>query len=174
MSRQGWKYLLLLFCLKVSSIKGEVIANRKIDNHIFGLWKVSCEDDEMLEQIRCVLFCRPTIETLLVINPYHHKPLLLLSGDSYIPGDFFLRVDNQDLVVSKGLRDERYKIINFAEKDIITLLQQLQHGNNLYLRFRLKDMALAEGFREVTSKLPLKEFQKALLYYQQQLDKYKK
>ena len=42
----------------------------------------------------------------------------------------------------------------------------------MYLRFTIKDNTSVNGFREITAKLSLTEFQKALIYFNKQINKY--
>jgi hypothetical protein len=48
----------------------------------------------------------------------------------------------------------------------------MKGGNSFYMRFAIGDSSLPEGFREITIKFSLGEFQKAFTYYTEQLNKY--
>jgi hypothetical protein len=45
-------------------------------------------------------------------------------------------------------------------------------GENFFIRFTIKDKMSATGFREITSKIALADFQKAFVFFLNQRNKY--
>jgi hypothetical protein len=150
----------------------DVIANKKVTNKDFGVWNVSCEEDEMFGSIRCVLFVEITEKTVIFVNPYNKIPVLMISKDSYPGRNIFIKVDNNKLIVSKPTVDGRYGIISFGDRDTRNMLDQVKSGSNFYIRFAMRKSTFPEGFKEITVKFSLSEFQRAFTYYVEQVNKY--
>ncbi|MDR2777988.1 MAG: hypothetical protein LBB13_00570 [Rickettsiales bacterium] len=163
---------LFVLTIAMAGARGEVIANKKIVDKKFNVWNVSCEEDEMLGNVRCVMFVEVTVKTIVFVNPYNSQKILLVSKDGYSGRSFFVKVDNNVLITSKPLLDGKDGIVNFDERDIENLFRQISEGNNFYMRFSVGDDVSPDGFREVTIKFSLAEFQKAFTYYTEQLNKY--
>lgn len=163
---------LILLIINFSS-KAEIIENRKIINKSFDVWNVSCEDDEMLNYVRCRLFAEITEKTTFFVNPQsNNNKILIVSEDGYYDRRFFIKIDDNGLITSNDFTVNKYNIVNFSPKDIKNMYNQLQKGITMYLRFTIKDNTSVNGFREITAKLSLTEFQKALIYFNKQVNKY--
>jgi hypothetical protein len=150
----------------------DVIANRKVVNRDFGIWNVSCEEDEMFENIRCIMFVEITEKTIVFVNPYNKIPVLIVSRDSYPNRNIFVKVDNNKLLVSGSTADEKYGIVSFSDRDAMAMFNQISSGNNFYMRFAMRKSSFPEGFKEITVKFPLSEFKRAFTYYEEQVSKY--
>ncbi|MDR2077498.1 MAG: hypothetical protein LBP39_00865, partial [Rickettsiales bacterium] len=129
------KYLSIFIILGGAAAWGEVIANKKIVDKKFNVWNVSCEEDEMLGKIRCIMFVEITNKTTILVNPHNNHKILLISKDGYSGKNFSMKVDNGKLIVSKPLSDEKYGIVNFSDEDLKNLFEQIKSGSNLYMRF---------------------------------------
>ncbi|MBO4956245.1 MAG: hypothetical protein J6C50_00175 [Rickettsiales bacterium] len=167
------KILTIFLVFFIQQAKAEIIENEKIFNKTFDIWNISCEDDEMLNDIRCRLFVEITAHTTLFINPQSNEnKILLISNDGYYDRKFFIKIDNNKLIESQIFANNKYGIVNFSQNDINTIYSQLMKGQNFYIRFTIKDNSSANGFKEITAKFPLAEFQKALVYFNKQINKY--
>lgn len=165
--------IIISFCF-TQNLLAEVIDNKKITNKEFDIWRVSCEEDEMLENIRCKLFVEITDGTTFFVNPNGENEILIVSKDAYFGKNVFLKVDNGKLIESKPISDLKYGIINFEKNDITKIYKQIQNGQYIYIRFSIKDNSSIDGNREITIKFSLSEFQKAFAYYNKQINKYNK
>ena len=88
-------YIFIFLILFIHQAKAEIIENKKVFNKNFDIWNISCEDDEMLNDIRCRLFVEITEKTTLFINPQSNEnKILLVSNDGYYGNKFFVKVDN--------------------------------------------------------------------------------
>ena len=153
--------------------RAEIIENRKIVNKNFGIWNVSCEDDEMLNYIRCRLFAEITEKTTLFVNPQsNNNKILIVSEDGYYDRRFFIKIDGNGLITSNNFAINKYNLVSFNQKDINKIYDQIQNSMNMYLRFTIKDNTSVNGFREITAKVSLVEFQRALAYFNKQINKY--
>ena len=167
------KYIFIFFILFIHQTKAEIIENKKIINKNFDIWNVSCEDDEMLNDIRCRLFVEITEKTTLFINPQSNEnKILLVSNDGYYDKKFYVKVDNNKLIESQVFNTSKYNIVNFTQANINSIYSQLQKGQYFYIRFTIKDNSSVNGFKEITAKFPLAEFQRALVYFNKQVNKY--
>lgn len=164
-------FFFLILCNNVFS--AEIIENKKIYNKTFDVWNISCEDDEMLSEIQCRLFVEITANTTLFINPMSNdNKILLVSKDGYYERRFFIKIDNNKLFESKQYTNNKYSIVSFDQSSINSIYSQLKNGQHFYLRFTIKDNSSVNGFKEITAKFPLAEFQKALVYFNKQVNKY--
>lgn len=166
-------YTVLFLTLWCTSINAEIIENREIINKKFDIWTVSCEDDEMLNYIRCRLFVEITDGTTLFVNPQStQNPILLVSNDAYFDRRFFIKIDNNKLITSNDFINNKYGIASFNSADLKTIYNQINTGNFIYIRFTIRDNSSVNGFKEITAKISLAEFQKALIYFNKQVNKY--
>lgn len=152
--------------------KAEVIDNKKITNMDFYVFRVSCREDEMFKNIECLVFMEITKETIILLNPHGEYAILMISKDAFPGKMVFMRVDNGRLIKSKPMSDIKYGIVEFEKSDIARLYRQMNGGQYLYIRYFIKDRTRAEGYREITLKVPLGGFSKALEYYNRQITKY--
>lgn len=150
----------------------EIIDNKKITNEDFDVWRVSCEEDEMLSRIKCRLFVEITEGTTFFVIPDGNNKILLISKDGYYDRSVFIKVDNNRLVESKSFSDLKYGIVDFSKSDVDVVYRQMQTGKFVYIRFYIKDRASIDGFKEITVKFSLDEFKDALEYYDKQINKY--
>ena len=162
----------ILLIINFSS-HAEIIENRKIITKSFDVWNVSCEDDEMLNYVRCRLFAEITEKTTFFVNPQsNNNKILIVSEDGYYDRRFFVKIDSNGLITSNNFVVNKYNMVNFNQKDINNIYNQLQNSMNMYLRFTIKDNTSVNGFKEITAKVSLVEFQKALAYFNKQINKY--
>lgn len=166
-------YFLFFIVFNINYTKAEIIENKKIINKSFDIWHVSCEDDEMLNSIRCRLFVEITAGTVLFINPYSNEnPILLVSEDAYYDRKIFVKIDNNKIITSQPALNNKYSMIVFSQNDLKTIYNQIRTGKIFYIRFTIKDTTSPNGFKEITAKFSLAEFQKALVYHNNQINKY--
>ena len=163
----------LFFLINNGKLKAEIIENKKIFNKAFDVWNVSCEEDEMLNEIGCRLFVEVTGGTIFFVNPLSNEnPVLISSKDSYFDRRMYVKIDTNKLMISQPMANNKYNIVNFSQAELKTIANQIKGGKNLYLRFTIKDTTSPNGFKEITAKISLAEFQKALDYHNKQINKY--
>lgn len=150
----------------------EVIDSKKIINKDFDVWRVSCEEDEMLSSIRCRLFVEITNDTTFFVTPNGNNKILIISKDGYYDKSVFIKIDNNELLASKPLSDLKYGAVEFNKADPESIFKQMLTGRFVYLRFYIKDKVSINGYKEMTVKFSLNEFKNALDYYNKQIKKY--
>lgn len=166
-------FLALIILLNLDSAKAEIIENKKVLNKSFDVWNVSCEDDEMLNDINCRLFVEITGGTVFFVNPLSiENPVLVSSEDSFFNKKMYIKIDGNRLISSLPITGNRYSIVNFNQSDLKLISNQIKTGKYLYIRFTIKDITSPNGFKEITAKISLAEFQKALTYHNSQINKY--
>jgi hypothetical protein len=166
-------FLIILVVAFWSNATAEIIENRKIINRSYDVWRVSCEDDEMLSEISCRLFVEITQGTTFFVNPLSNEnPILLVSEDAYYDRNVFVKIDNNKIITSQAAINNKYNIINFNLNDAKALYNQIKAGKEFFIRFTIKDTSSLNGYKEITAKFSLAEFQKALIYYNNQVNKY--
>ena len=167
-------YTFCLILLNLSNFSfGEIIDNRKLENKKFDVWSVSCEDDEMLSEIRCRLFVEITNGTTIFVNPYSKgNKLLFVSHDSHYGTKAYVKVDENQLVSSEIFSQNKYNFIKFSQNIIDDLYNKLQTGKVFYMRFTIRDTLSPNGFKEITVKISLDKFINALSYFVKQRGKY--
>lgn len=163
---------LYLFIFFNSHIYAEIIDNKKITNKDFDVWRVSCEEDEMLGKIRCKLFVEMSNNTTFFVSPKGVNKILVVSKNIYYDKGIFLKVDNHSLIESKPFSDVKYGVVEFNKSDIELIFKQMQTGKYVYIRYYIKDKSSVDGFREITLKFSLNDFKEALDYYNKQINKY--
>ena len=155
------KILTIFLVFFIQQAKAEIIENEKIFNKTFDIWNISCEDDEMLNDIRCRLFVEITAHTTLFINPQSNEnKILLISNDGYYDRKFFIKIDNNKLIESQIFANNKYGIVNFSQNDINTIYSQLMKGQNFYIR--LKIIRLLMGLKKLLQNFLWQNFKRHL------------
>lgn len=127
----------------------------------------------MLNEIDCRLFVEVTGGTTLFVNPLSNEnPVLISSKDAYYEKRMYVKVDANRLIASQPININKYGLINFTQSEMKALQNQIKNGSNLYIRFTIKDLTSPNGYREITAKISLAEFPKALVYHNNQMNKY--
>jgi hypothetical protein len=169
------KLVLVVLFFSVFAPKGwsEVIDNKKVTGKRFDVWNVSCEDDEMLSRIKCRMFVEITSGTTVFINPNSTtNKVLFVSTDAYVDTKAYVRVDGERLYESEPIMQNKYNIIKFQTAVIKELYDAMRTGEYFFMRFTIKDAMSATGYKEITVKIPLAEFQKAFVFFLNQRNKY--
>ena len=170
------KILILFFvCFLCFSykVKAEIIANENIITKKFDIWTVSCKDDEMFSSINCRMFVQVTDGTTIFVNPNsNYNRLLIVSNDAFPNTKAYIKVDNSQLVSSESFIQSKYNFVKFTVKQLDFIYNKMRLGKNLYIRFTVKDKLSANGYKEITAKVSLAEFQKAFVFFLNQRNKY--
>jgi hypothetical protein len=151
----------------------EIIDNEKIIQKKFDIWAVSCEDDEMFYKIRCRMFVEVTNGTTIFVNPNSiSNKLLFVSTDAYPDTKAYVKVDNGKLYESDVIAQNKYNFIRFQTPSIKELYELMRTGEYFFIRFTIKDILSTNGYKEITAKISLAEFQKAFVFFLNQRNKY--
>jgi hypothetical protein len=152
--------------------KAEVIDSQKIVNKEFGPWIVSCKEDVMLGKSNCKLFAEVVEGTTLFVNPNNNdNKIILISKDIMEGSRVIFRIDRNDLIGSGIVESNAYNIINIGTDRKREIFEQLKVGNVFYVRFSVKDDSNNTGSRQVTARLDLADFVKALDHYNTMMTK---
>jgi hypothetical protein len=142
-------------------------------NKKFGVWNVSCEDDEMFYGIKCRMFVEITSGTTMFVNPNSvNNKVLFVSTDAYFDTKAYVKVDNGKLYESDIIVQNKYNFIKFSAQSIKDLYDSVRTGEYFFIRFTVKDRISAAGYKEITAKISLAEFQKAFVFLLNQRNKY--
>jgi hypothetical protein len=153
--------------------KAEIIDNERVINKKFDVWNVSCEDDEMFYKIRCRMFVEITSGTTMFINPNSvSDKVLFVSKDAYLETKSYVKVDNGKLYDSDLVTQNKYNFIKFPAQSVKELYDGMRTGEYFFIRFTVKDNISATGYKEITAKISLAEFQKAFVFFLNQRNKY--
>jgi len=157
------KFLTTIFLLAISlNARAEIIDIRN-EEKTFGDWKVFCEVDEMMAVSHCKIAAKfyDNASSITV------QPLLKSANQFFViipqikVGSFVkLRVDQNDLLLSKNVSDKDFGMIPLSEQQKAALFNQMKTGEFLFMRFDPR-----ESEKEVTVKLDLKDFRGALAYF---------
>ncbi len=135
----------------------------------FGEWKVFCEIDAMMDLAHCkiaskfyqntaVISIEPTIKFL--------NQLFIAIPQIRIGSFLKIRVDQNDLILSKNLSAKDFGLIPIDEAQKNLLYNQMKTGDFLFFRFSVRDSE-----KEITAKINLKDFRSALNYYSNRVSK---
>ena len=129
----------------------------------FGDWKVFCEVDAMMSIAHCKVaskFYENTAAISIEPTSKFFSQLFVIIPQAKV-GDFVkIRVDQNDLILSKNISAKDFGLIPLDDLQKQTLFSQMKAGDFLYLRFSVRG---AE--KEITAKISLKDFRSALNYY---------
>lgn len=147
---------------------GEIIDVQN-EEKTFGDWKVFCEIDAMMDIAHCKVGSK-FYENTAVISI---EPTVKFLGQLFViipqvqVGSFVkLRVDQNDLILSKTIGVKDFGLIPLDDTQKQTLYHQMKNGDFLFLRFSVRGSE-----KEVTAKISLKDFRSALSYYNSRVSK---
>lgn len=164
MKKNLFPFFLAVFFLLTSfnQVNAEIIDIQN-EEKTFGDWKVFCETDVMMDISHCkiaskfydntsVITIEPTIKFL--------SQLFVVIPQIKIGSFLKIRVDRNDLILSKNLGPRDFGLIPLSEEQKNMLYSQMKTGDFLYLRFSVRD-----SDKEITAKINLKDFRSALTYH---------
>jgi hypothetical protein len=129
----------------------------------FGDWKVFCEVDAMMSLAHCKVaskFYEKTAAISIEPTTKFFSQLFIIIPQAKIGSFVKIRVDQNDLVLSKNIETKDFGLIPLDEIQKQNLFSQMKTGDFLYLRFSVR-----ASEKEVTAKINLKDFRAALNYY---------
>lgn len=169
------KFIFILFIFFIKIINSEIIDNKKITTKKFDNWIVSCENDEMFNKIKCQMFVEITDGTTIFVNPNSKEnKLLFISKDIYPDTNIYIKIDDNKLYESEITTQNKYNFIKFKQEYLNEMYTQIRTGKILFVRITIRDKLDSNGFKEITVKIPLAEFQKAFVFLLEQRNKYDK
>ena len=142
--------------------QAEIIELRN-EEKTFGDWKVYCEIDDMMSSAHCKIASRF----------YDNSSVISLQPTNHFANEFFIiipkikigsfakiRIDKNDLILSQNATQREFGLVPISSQQKNTLYSQMKNGEYLFLRFNVNNSE-----KEITVKLNLKDFNKALEYY---------
>jgi invasion protein IalB len=129
----------------------------------FGDWKVFCEIDAMMDLAHCKVASKFYDNTsVITIEPTlkYLSQLYLVIPQIQIATFVKIRVDRNDLILSRTLVAKDFGLIPLDDEQKNTLYRQMKNGDFLYLRFSVRG-----SDKDITVKISLKDFRNALTYY---------
>jgi hypothetical protein len=112
---------------------------------------------------------------MLFVNPNStNNKVMFISSDAFYDTKAYVRVDNGKIHESDIIVQNKYNFIKFQFSAIKEIYDSMRIGEQFFIRFTIKDKMSATGFREITSKISLGDFQKAFTFFLNQRNKYDK
>lgn len=162
-------YFAILFCFISPSLYGEIIDNIVVEEKKFGDWTVLCEEDVMLENASCKIFTTFYNDTSSVYIQPNNKvanQVVIMIPSALETTNVKIKIDKNFLITSDIIeKRSEYGVIPFSPAKQKMMLMQLKNGQNMYIRFTVRDLKVVGGMKEITAKISLAEFSKLLVYY---------
>lgn len=139
------------------------------EEKIFGDWKVFCEIDVMMNLAHCKVaakFYENTAAISIEPTSKFFSQLFVIIPQTKVGTFVKIRVDKNDLILSKTISTKDFGLIPLDDSQKQTLFTQMKAGDFLYLRFNLRD-----SDKEITAKINLRDFRNALTYYNSRISK---
>lgn len=151
-----------LFASMPSPAKAEMI---EIEKNVekFGDWKVYCETDIMMDVSHCKIaskfFDDSSVITLEPTAKFFNQIFIVIPqarNGSFVK----IRIDQNDLILSDNIKAKNFGLVRLDDTKKNYLYSQMKEGDFLFFRFKVRS-----SDKEVTTKMNLKNFRKALDYY---------
>ena len=142
--------------------QAEIIELRN-EEKTFGDWKVYCEIDDMMSSAHCKIASRfYDNSSVISLQPTNHfaNEFFIIIPKIKIDSFAKIRVDKNDLILSQNASQKEFGLVPISSQQKNTLYSQMKNGEYLFLRFNVNNSE-----KEITAKLNLKDFTKALEYY---------
>jgi len=142
--------------------RAEIIENRNEETN-FGDWKLYCEIDDMMSLSHCKIaskFYDNSSVISLQPTPKFANEFFIIIPKIKIGSFAKIRVDQNDLVLSGNVSKQDFGMLPIEQTQKNILFNQMKKGDNLFLRFNV-----ADSEKEITIRLKLNDFNKALNQY---------
>jgi hypothetical protein len=162
-------FLSVIFELAILNFAQAEIIDIQSEEKNFGDWKVFCENDAMMDLSHCKLaskFFENSAVITIEPNAKFLTQLFVVIPQVEIGSFVKIRVDKNDLILSKTINSKDFGLIPLVEEQKIALYRQIKTGDFLFFRFSVRGSE-----KEVTAKINLKDFRSALGYYNAKISK---
>ncbi len=162
-------FLSATFQLAILNFAKAEIIDIQNEEKIFGDWKVFCESDVMMDISHCKLaskFYENTAVITIEPNAKSLTQLFIVIPQVEIGSFVKIRIDKNDLILSKTINSKDFGLIPLNEEQKNTLYRQIKSGDFLFFRFSVRGSE-----KEITTKINLKDFRNALSYYNSKISK---
>jgi hypothetical protein len=162
--------LLGLVSFNSTEVKAEVIDNVIKEIKKFDDWRVMCDNDVMLEEIRCKIAARFYNNTSSIYvqpkNKYANQIVIIIPPAVPVT-KVKIKVGKNDVVESQEIRKDDFGVVPMESKTRKMLLKQMKTEKEyLYIRFTVKDEVNPEGVKEITERISMRKFNEMLLYHE--------
>ena len=155
-------FLAAIFALISFAAQAETIDIQN-EEKTFGDWKVFCEIDQMMDLAHCKIAAK-FFDNSSVINiepaAKSLNQFFIIIPQIKLGGFVQIRVDKNDLILSKNASAKDFGMINLSDEQKLSLFHQMKNGDFLFLRFGSKTQE-----KEATVRISLKDFRSALSYH---------
>jgi len=168
--------LLGLVIFSSINVEAEIVENIKKEVKEFDDWKVICDNDVMLEEIKCKVSARFYNDTSSIYvqpkNKYTNQVVIIIPPAAPVT-KVKIRVGENDVVESQEIKKEDFGVVPMEDKYRKNLLKQMKMENGyLYIRFVVKDNVNVEGVKEITERISMAKFSQMLEYYEDRSNLY--
>ena len=166
--------LIILFVIlyintnKINS--AEIIDNIKIEEKKFVDWDVTCNEDIMVDDVDCKIhskFYNDTSSIYIQPNNKVANQVVIMIPSVIENTTVKFKVDKNPIINSDIIETlPAYGVIPFSPNNQKLMFSQLKDGNELYIRFTVRDLKSSGGIKEITVKISLIDMPKILTYYE--------
>jgi hypothetical protein len=172
--KKSIKIFIIVFCLfSFKSFAAQIVDNIIREETKFGDWTIACEEDIMMGKIDCRIFSHFYNNTSAIYVQPNNKianQVVIIIPAALEKTNVKFRVDRKSLIISETMeKSPEFGVIPFTPTKQKQMLTQLKDGENLFIRFTVRDLQVAGGIREITAKISLVEFSKLLVYYESRM-----
>lgn len=162
-------FTIISFLFFNSSFSAEIIDNISKEEKKFGDWVVACEEDIMMEKVECriySLFYNDTSSIFIQPNNKVANQVVIMIPSVLESTNVKVKIDKNSLISSDTIdKKPEYGVIPFSPAKQKQMLNQIKLGQEMFIRFSVRDLKAPGGMKEITAKISLTEFSKLLVYY---------
>ena len=168
-------FFFIFSCLLfTNSFSAEIIDNILKEEKKFGDWNVLCEEDVMMEKVDCQIFTTFYDDNSSVYIQPNNKianQVVIMIPSVLENTNVKVKIDKNSLIVSDVVdKKPEYGVIPFSPAKQKLMLSQLKNGQDMFIRFTVRDLKVADGKKEITARISLAEFSKLLVYYDTKME----
>jgi len=168
-------FFIFFFCVFFSNSFGaEIVDNVLKEEKKFGDWTIVCQRDVMSDKPTCRIFSSFFNDSASVYIQPNNKvanQVVIIIPSAIEKTKVIVKVDKNNLITSDPIdKKNGFGIVPFSPYRQKLMLSELKTGQDMYIRFTVRDPKVADGIGEITAKISLVEFSKLLVYYDMKMN----
>ncbi|MFT6077179.1 MAG: hypothetical protein ACJA02_000583 [Myxococcota bacterium] len=158
--------ILTIIILFSNQSQAELVDTQKNEKS-FGEWRLICENDVMIDVKYCKIaskFYENQAAISLEPSLKMTNQMIMVIPNLTLGEMVTMRIDKNDIIFSNPSKKSDFGLVVLSPSQKSLIISQMKNGDFLFIRFNISSSS-----KEITVKLDLKDFRKAISHYNSNL-----